>query len=73
MGRAGTTPARPRHLCRRPDHRGRAADARVSALVRRTALANLPSQQVLDANGFADVGRGMDDDEGETIVWRLEL
>ena len=48
-------------------------DPRVSALVAETALANLPSQKVLLANGFADVGRGMDDDEGETIVWRLEL
>jgi RimJ/RimL family protein N-acetyltransferase len=48
-------------------------DARVSALVAETALANLPSQKVLSANGFTDVCRGMDDDEGETIVWRLEL
>jgi RimJ/RimL family protein N-acetyltransferase len=48
-------------------------DPRVSAIVAETALANLPSQKVLTANGFADVGRSMDDDEGETIVWRLEL
>ena len=48
-------------------------DDRVRALTAETALANLPSQRVLAANGFADVGRGMDDDEGETIVWRLEL
>jgi RimJ/RimL family protein N-acetyltransferase len=48
-------------------------DERVSAIVAETALANLPSQRVLAANGFTDAGRGQDDDEGETIVWRLEL
>ena len=49
------------------------ADERVGALTAETALANLPSQRVLIATGFEDVGRGMDDDEGETIVWRLPL
>jgi RimJ/RimL family protein N-acetyltransferase len=49
------------------------SDDRVSVLTAETALANLPSQRVLIANGFKDVGRGMDDDEGETIVWRLTL
>jgi RimJ/RimL family protein N-acetyltransferase len=48
-------------------------DPRVSVIVAETALANLPSQKVLAANGFADVGRSLDDDEGEMIVWRLEL
>jgi RimJ/RimL family protein N-acetyltransferase len=48
-------------------------DERVRAIIAETALANLPSQRVLQANGFTDVGRGMDDEEGETIVWRLEL
>ena len=48
-------------------------DERVDVLTAETALANLPSQRALIANGFADVGRGMDDDEGETIVWRLAL
>jgi RimJ/RimL family protein N-acetyltransferase len=48
-------------------------DERVRAVRAETALANLPSQRVLEANGFVQTGRGMDDDEGETIVWRLEL
>jgi RimJ/RimL family protein N-acetyltransferase len=48
-------------------------DPRVGAIVAETALANLPSQRVLMANGFAEVGRSVDDDEGEMIVWRLEL
>ena len=37
-----------------------------------TALGNLPSQRVLEANGFVRNGIGHDDDEGETIVWGLE-
>jgi RimJ/RimL family protein N-acetyltransferase len=49
------------------------ADERVRAITAETALANLPSQRVLEANGFVQTGRGMDDEEGETIVWRLEL
>jgi RimJ/RimL family protein N-acetyltransferase len=48
-------------------------DPQVSAIVAETALANLPSQKVLAVNGFSDVGRSVDDDEGEMIVWRLEL
>ncbi|HEY3798564.1 MAG TPA: GNAT family N-acetyltransferase [Caulobacteraceae bacterium] len=48
-------------------------DPEVRALIAETALANLPSQRVLEANGFAQVGRSHDDEEGEMIVWRLEL
>jgi RimJ/RimL family protein N-acetyltransferase len=48
-------------------------DNRVGVITAETALANLHSQRVLTANGFKDVGRGMDDEEGETIVWRLAL
>ena len=48
-------------------------DERLSALTARTALANRPSQRVLEANGFTAVGRAHDEDEGEMIVWRLEL
>ena len=47
-------------------------DERVRALTAETALDNVPSQRVLEANGFVQTGRGMDDD-GETIVWRLDL
>jgi RimJ/RimL family protein N-acetyltransferase len=48
-------------------------DPRVRAVTAETALANLPSQRVLAANGFFQVGRNTDDDEGEMIVWRHEL
>jgi RimJ/RimL family protein N-acetyltransferase len=48
-------------------------DQRVGAVTAETALANLASQRVLEANGFVQTGRNLDDDEGEMIVWRLEL
>ena len=48
-------------------------DARIRALSAQTALGNMPSQRVLEANGFVQTGRGMDDEETETIIWRLEL
>jgi RimJ/RimL family protein N-acetyltransferase len=49
------------------------SDERVRAITAETALTNRPSQRVLEANGFIQTGRGMDDEEGETILWRLEL
>jgi RimJ/RimL family protein N-acetyltransferase len=49
------------------------ADARVRALVAETAVGNVASQRVLAGAGFFKTGRGWDDDEGETIRWRLEL
>ena len=48
------------------------ADPAVRVLTAETALANHASQRVLEANGFAPVGRSHDDEEGETIVWRRE-
>lgn len=49
------------------------SDPAVGALTAETALANVGSQRVLERNGFAPVGSSVDDDEGEMIVWRLEL
>ena len=49
------------------------ADARVRALVAETAVGNLASQRVLAGAGFFKTGRGWDDEEGETIRWRLEV
>ena len=49
------------------------ADPRVRALVAETAIGNVASQRVLAGTGFFKVGRGWDDEEGETIRWRLEL
>ncbi len=46
-----------------------AVDPRVRRLTAETALTNLASQRVVEANGFAPIGRSMDADEGEVIVW----
>lgn len=48
-------------------------DPRITSLSAETALANLPSQRVLEANGFAPAGRGFDRDEGEMILWRRDI
>jgi len=48
-------------------------DPRVVRLFAQTALNNRPSQRVLELNGFEAVGKGHDEDEGETIVWRLKV
>jgi RimJ/RimL family protein N-acetyltransferase len=48
-------------------------DPRVIRLFAQTALSNRPSQRVLEVNGFEAVGKGHDEDEGETIVWRLKV
>ncbi|HZZ36539.1 MAG TPA: GNAT family N-acetyltransferase [Caulobacteraceae bacterium] len=48
-------------------------DHRVSSLVAETATTNVPSQRVVEANGFTMAGRGADPDDGEMMVWRLEL
>ena len=49
------------------------SDPRIRRLVAETALANLPSQRVLEVNGFAKTGTSVDADEGEMIVWTLEV
>jgi RimJ/RimL family protein N-acetyltransferase len=48
------------------------SDARIRRLVAETAVGNLASQRVLEANGFAKTGASVDADEGEMIVWSLE-
>jgi RimJ/RimL family protein N-acetyltransferase len=48
-------------------------DPRVRRLTAETALGNLPSQRVLEANGFAKTGTSVDADEGDMIVWSLEI
>jgi RimJ/RimL family protein N-acetyltransferase len=48
------------------------ADPGISALTAQTALANLPSQRALEANGFAKVGTAHDPEDGDLLVWRLD-
>ena len=45
----------------------------LSVLTAGTAISNRASQRVLSRNGFEHCGTGMDDDEGETMRWRLAL
>jgi RimJ/RimL family protein N-acetyltransferase len=49
------------------------ADPRLRAVTAETAVGNIASQRVLAGQGFFKVGRGWDDEEGETIRWRLAL
>jgi RimJ/RimL family protein N-acetyltransferase len=49
------------------------ADPRVRAITAETAVGNIASQRVLAGQGFFKVGRGHDDEEGEMILWRLQL
>ncbi len=49
------------------------ADPFLRALVAETAVANLASQRVLEANGFSPDGRGWDADEGAMLKWRLDV
>lgn len=48
------------------------ADPRITALVAETATGNLPSQRVLQKNGFARIGTAIDPDDGEIIRWRAD-
>lgn len=46
-------------------------DERVSSITADTGLDNIASQRVLERNGFARIGTGMDDDDGPLICWRI--
>jgi RimJ/RimL family protein N-acetyltransferase len=48
-------------------------DPRIRRLTAETAVGNLPSQRVLEANGFKKTGASLDAYEGEMIVWTLEV
>ncbi len=50
-----------------------ARSAGLLALTARTVPANGPSQKALVANGFVEIGRAVDPEDGEVIAWRLEL
>lgn len=44
-------------------------DRRVKTLRAETSVKNLPSQRVLERNGFERIGERMDDEDGELICW----
>lgn len=48
-------------------------DQEVDVLTAETAVGNHPSQRVLAANGFAQAGSRYDREDGDLLLWRLEL
>ncbi|MDB5586907.1 MAG: GCN5-related N-acetyltransferase [Devosia sp.] len=49
------------------------SEKRVAAVVADTAVDNLPSQRVLERNGFIRVGGRIDAEDGPLICWRREV
>jgi RimJ/RimL family protein N-acetyltransferase len=45
-------------------------DPNVRGIGAETSVANIPSQRVLEENGFAKTGTRIDDEDGEVFVWR---
>ena len=52
-------------------HARRNAD--IVALTAETTTENTPSHRVLEANGFRRVGRRQDTEDGELVLWRIEI
>ena len=49
------------------------ADVRVSAVHAETSIRNVPSQRVLERNGFHKIGERTDDEDGDLLCWRRPL
>jgi len=49
------------------------ADGRISTVVAETAVDNLPSQRVLEKNGFVRVGGRIDPDDGAVFCWQFAV
>ena len=47
------------------------SDSRVERLSAETNVDNIPSQRVLERNGFVNVGTRTDDEDGELICWQI--
>lgn len=45
-------------------------DPKVHGIAAETAVANVPSQRVLEESGFAKTGTRIDEEDGEVFVWR---
>jgi RimJ/RimL family protein N-acetyltransferase len=48
-------------------------DYRVAIVTAETAIDNVPSQRVLEANGFVRSGERTDEEDGELACWRVEV
>jgi RimJ/RimL family protein N-acetyltransferase len=49
------------------------ADPAVKTITAATAIANVASQRALERNGFVQSGASHDPDDGEMILWKIEL
>jgi RimJ/RimL family protein N-acetyltransferase len=47
------------------------AEPRVTAVTAETSVQNLPSQRVLERNGFLRVGERTDTEDGDLICWKV--
>jgi RimJ/RimL family protein N-acetyltransferase len=48
-------------------------DYRVALVTAETTIHNIPSQRVLEANGFARSGERTDEEDGNLVCWRAEV
>ena len=48
-------------------------DARIDQITANTGIDNLPSQKVLERNGFRRIGEEIDPDDGPVMCWELRL
>lgn len=48
-------------------------DGRVDIVLADTGVANVGSRRVLEANGFTEIGRRHDPEDGELVCWRRVL
>ena len=49
------------------------SDKRIAAVAADTAVDNLPSQRVLERNGFTRIGGRIDAEDGPLICWRRDV
>lgn len=49
------------------------ADGRVDVVLADTAVTNVGSRRVLETNGFVEIGRRHDPEDGELVCWRRVL
>jgi RimJ/RimL family protein N-acetyltransferase len=50
-----------------------AADPRVARVTAETAVGNLPSQRVLERNGFRTTGCREDAEDGPVLIWQIDV
>lgn len=47
-------------------------DSRVERVIAETSPANVPSQRVLERNGFVTVGSRVDAEDGDLLIWQAQ-